>query len=159
MNRQKWNGAAAVQLQHTSRHLAGVITRSNPPHELQDFIQNRYKVNKITLTPRSRILSEKRTVADPVNTSQNPKIQYRCSKRQTQTSIMIKTFTHINVGSEVENSTAYWAQLSSTAYWAQLSSTAYWAQLSSTAYWAQLSSIVCLAQLSSTDHLARLSRS
>ena len=129
INRQVWKAAASVQLHHTSRHLAGVITRSNPPHELQDFIQNRYNVNEVIWTPWIGILSEKQTVVDLVNNLQNPKIQYRFSKRQTQNPIMSKTFTHINVGPEVENSTAYWTKLSRTAYWAQLSSTASWAQL------------------------------
>jgi hypothetical protein len=155
MNRQMWKGATSVQLQHTSRHLAGVITRPNPPHELQDFMQNTYNVNEVILTPWSRILSEKQTVADLVNTLQNPKIRYRFSKRQTQNPITSKTFTHINVGPVVENSTAYWAQLSSTAYWVQQSSTAYWDQLSSTASWAQQSSTACWAQQSSIAYWAQ----
>jgi hypothetical protein len=123
-----WTEATSPQLQHTSRHLAGVITRSNTPHELQDFIQNKHNINEVILTPWSRILSEKQTVADLVNTLQNPKIQYRFNKHQTQNPIMSKTFTHTNVGPEVENSTAYWAKQSSIAYRAQLSSTDYLAQ-------------------------------
>ena len=86
------------------------------------------KINEVILIPRSRILSKKQTVADLVNTLQNPKIQYRFSKRQTQNPIMSKTFTHTNVGPEAENGTAYWAKQCSTAYWAQLISTAYLAQ-------------------------------